>query len=408
MARWNGFWTRRTDVQRVDLYTRWSFYLIAWWMNISLLGTALAELGGAAASALPLLVVTVVLTVAATAGIGRVLDLHPRDPLDDPRARRIVVGVVVLALAVLVSAALLPLEGRVAAVGVAFSTTAWVLGGVRHRVVAAAAPAALLVGALLLVPDRPGSAVAFLLVHVFFVFTVRASLWLLGVVRELDVGRAAQSELAVAEERLRFSRDVHDVLGRHLSTIAVQAELAATLAQRGDERAAATMLDVRSAAHEALREARALARGYRPTDLAAELRGARSLLTSAGIRCEVGVDEVPEEWHEAAGWVIREAVTNVLRHSSATRVLVRWQAGELLVENDGARGERGTGVDTGVDTGSDTGGGAGAGSGLIGLAERLAPLGAELDARRDDDCFRVRVRFPVRATGAPAPEEVEA
>ena len=70
----------------------------------------------------------------------------------------------------------------------------------------------------------------------------------------------------MAEERLRFSRDVHDVLGRRLSTIAVQAELAATLAARGDERAAERMLEVRAVAHDALREARELARGYRATD----------------------------------------------------------------------------------------------------------------------------------------------
>ena len=121
-------------------------------------------------------------------------------------------------------------------------------------------------------------------------FSGRASMWLYGIVRELDEANDAQARLAVAEERLRFSRDVHDILGRRLSTIAVQAELAATLSARGDERAAERMLEVRGVAHEALREARELARGYRPTDLHKELEGARSLLRSAGIDVQLDVD----------------------------------------------------------------------------------------------------------------------
>ena len=70
--------------------------------------------------------------------------------------------------------------------------------------------------------------------RVFIGFTVHISLWMLEVVRRLDRTRDTEAALAVAEERLRFSRDVHDVLGRHLSTIAVRAELAAALARRGD------------------------------------------------------------------------------------------------------------------------------------------------------------------------------
>ena len=153
---------------------------------------------------------------------------------------------------------------------------------------------------------------------------------------DLDEASDAQAQLAVAEERLRFSRDVHDVLGRRLSTIAVQAELAATLSARGDERAAERMLEVRGVAHEALREARELARGYRATDLLKELEGARSLLRSAGIDVQLSVDAMPRAWHEAAGWVVRESVTNVLRHSSASVVKISYADGRLRVDNDGA------------------------------------------------------------------------
>ena len=130
--------------------------------------------------------------------------------------------------------------------------------------------------------------------------------------------RDTEAALAVAEERLRFSRDVHDVLGRHLSTIAVRAELAAALARRGDPTAPDMMLEVRATAHDALREARELARGYRVSNFDQELDGASSLLAAAGIDTEVDVDDLPMRWHEPAAWVVREAVTNVLRHSAAT------------------------------------------------------------------------------------------
>ncbi|MDO8212093.1 sensor histidine kinase [Conexibacter sp. CPCC 206217] len=211
-----------------------------------------------------------------------------------------------------------------------------------------------------------------------FLFTARASVWLLGIVTDLDVARQAQAQLAVVEERLRFSRDVHDVLGRRLSTIAVQAELAATLAKRGDERAAEQMLEVRSVAHEALREARELARGYRSTDFLKELEGARSLLRSAGIEVRLSVDAMPRAWHEAAAWVVRESVTNVLRHSNASVVEIEYADGQLRVDNDGARP-----------------GGSSDGSGLRGLRERLIPLGASLVVQADGgDRWAVVAQLP--------------
>lgn len=193
----------------------------------------------------------------------------------------------------------------------------------------------------------------------------------------------------MAEERLRFSQDVHDVLGRRLSSIAVLSELAATLAARGDDRAAAQMLEVRGLAHEALREARELAHGYRPTDLAHELEGARLLLRSAGIQVDLDVGVVPHGWREAAGWVVRESITNVLRHSAAGGVCIGFLEGELTVVNDGAR-TRAVGAAGPED-----------GAGLRGLRERLEPLGASLVAAGDDDHWSVVARLP---GSGPTPE----
>lgn len=93
------------------------------------------------------------------------------------------------------------------------------------------------------------------------VLTVRMSLWLAAMVRELDDAREAQAQLAVAEERLRFARDLHDVTGRDLSVIAVKTELVAQLAERGDPRAAEHGREAAQIARASLAEIRSLVRG---------------------------------------------------------------------------------------------------------------------------------------------------
>src|SRR5690606_12797144 len=115
----------------------------------------------------------------------------------------------------------------------------------------------------------------------------QVSIWMLGVVWEQDRTRVLHARLAVAEERLRFSRDLHDVFGRTLSVVAVKSELAAELAARGRPGAEEQMLEVRRIAQDALREVRAVVAGYRSANLGAELAGARSVLRSAGITTTV-------------------------------------------------------------------------------------------------------------------------
>jgi len=357
-------WSELTRVERVGLYTRQSLYVLLWLFNFSLLLPAALDLDDAAES---VALMGGGLAVSAFAFAALAPSLHRWPDVPPPSWRRL--GPLVVVCAVLIAFAETSLPD--AAQGVAVFTVAAALVMVlslqpgTRIVVALIVASGLLFG---LTGGTPAAAGAGLLIAGFFVFTVRASLWMLGIVMDLDEAGQIKSELAVVEERLRFSRDVHDVLGRRLSTIAVQAELAATLASRGDERAAERMLEVRAVAHEALREARELARGYRATNFDTELEGARSLLRSAGIDVQLGDAELPRAWHEAAGWVVREAVTNVLRHSSATRVRIAYAGGELRVENDGAR----------PSEGAD-------GSGLQTLRERLAPLGASLHAGLEDD-----------------------
>lgn len=352
-------WSELTRVERVGLYTRQSLYLILWLFNLSVLLPAALELDSATDAAL---VLGGGLAVSALALAAFVPAMHRWPGGRPPSWRELGPLVLVGAALIVFGETSLPTDTQ----GALVFTVATPLLMVLSLHPGGRAVGALLVGSALLFGLTAWALAGFavgLLVGAFWVFTVRASLWLLAIVVDLDEGSQAKAELAVVEERLRFSRDVHDVLGRRLSTIAVQAELAATLASRGDERAAERMLEVRSIAHEALREARELARGYRATNFLNELEGARSLLRSAGIDVRLGDGELPRAWHEAAGWVVREAVTNVLRHSSATCVRIAYADGALRVENDGARPAGGTD-----------------GSGLQTLRERLAPLGASLEA----------------------------
>ncbi|MFJ9693076.1 sensor histidine kinase [Kitasatospora sp. NPDC101183] len=200
----------------------------------------------------------------------------------------------------------------------------------------------------------------------------RSFAWLCAVVWELDAAREAQARLAVAEERLRFSRDLHDVMGRNLTTIALKSELAVQLARRGRPEAAEQMAEVQRIAQESQREVRDVIRGYRTADLHAEAYGARAVLRSADVACEIDLgedaDRLPPPVQSVLGWVIREATTNVLRHSEAANCLIRLrqEGGRAVLElsNDGVPA---------VPIPSQ-----GGGTGLPGLRERLAAHDGEL------------------------------
>ncbi|MEU0442979.1 sensor histidine kinase [Streptomyces sp. NPDC006186] len=240
--------------------------------------------------------------------------------------------------------------------------------------------------------------VAFLVLFgVFFsLVAARCGAWTLSVLWEAERAREVEARLAVAEERLRFGRDLHDVMGRNLAVIALKSELAVQLARRGRPEAVEQMIEVQRIAQESQREVRDVVRGYRAADLGVELAGAHGVLTAAGIDCEVSGETagLPGEVQSALGWVVREATTNVLRHGDPRRCTVVLRAIEgravLTVENDGAV------------PGAD-GAGSGRGSGLAGLRERLAAVDGTLTAGPvDGGRFRVVAQVPVvggRASG---------
>src|SRR5690606_10145432 len=163
--------------------------------------------------------------------------------------------------------------------------------------------------------------------------------WLWWTIRDAHESQDAKAKLAVAEERLRFARDLHDLLGHSLSVIALKSELAAKLATKDPDKAAAEMADVRRLTGESLTEVQLAVDGYRTLDLDEELTRARTALEAAGTRCvvEAGPGELSPEARALLAWVVREGATNVLKHSSASRCSITFADGVLEMRNDGVR-----------------------------------------------------------------------
>ncbi|APE22863.1 MULTISPECIES: sensor histidine kinase [Streptomyces] len=432
-------WSGRSGLAKVDLYTRVTAYMLMW-SAVLVLGMLL--LVRPVRHEAPLLLVVAAPLLALANGVlghrllRRAMDaylkpgtvLPPREVLPAAAAGAATAGAVLLEAATADLAELLP--GMLGAALVPFLAGHCLV----HRVRTVALHQALLAGALLvLVPltgQDTGQSIVTVLIVLFvtgwLAVTVRLSLWVLGVVFELREARDVQARLAVAEERLRFGRDLHDILGRNLSVIALKSELAVRLARRGRPEAVDQMIEVQRIAQESQREVREVVRGYREADLRVELEGARGVLDAAGIDCSVesafdfgvesdvesafdsgaesafnpGVESgvvfafgppgtgLPYEIRSALGWVVRETTTNVLRHGDARRCAIAVRAEEdtvlLTVENDGVRED----------------GGSGAGTGLLGLRERLAAVGGTLEAGPGDGgTFLVTARVPLARAG---------
>jgi two-component system sensor histidine kinase DesK len=194
----------------------------------------------------------------------------------------------------------------------------------------------------------------------------------------LAEARAEVARLAAEGERSRIARDLHDLLGHSLTSITVKAGLASRLAERDPERAAAEIREVEELSRRTLGDVRAAVSGYRDLTLANELAAAREVLRAAGIAADLpsAVDSVDQRHSDLFAWVVREGVTNVVRHSRATRCTVRITPGAIEITDDGTAGRS-----------------AGAGNGLSGLAERVAENGGRLVAgpRIGADGWRVYV-----------------
>ncbi|MGV9254011.1 sensor histidine kinase [Streptomyces sp. NPDC003697] len=212
-------------------------------------------------------------------------------------------------------------------------------------------------------------------------------------VRELRAAREELARRAVERERLRFSRDLHDLLGHTLSVIVVKSEAARRLAHRDLEAALTQVTDIESVGRQALTEIREAVTGYREGSLSTELDRARSALAAAGIEAVVERSGVPLSARTEAllGWVVREAVTNAVRHSGAGRCEISVEGTaervRLTVADDGSGAARPPAGATAAASPAPSAGsapspwacGAG-GTGLKGLTERLAAAGGSLRA----------------------------
>jgi len=275
--------------------------------------------------------------------------------------------------------------------------------------------------------------------------------------------RAELARAAVAEERLRISRDLHDLLGHSLSLITLKAELAGRVIGTDPERAAREITELETVARRSLTEVRQAVTSYRQPSLAAELVSCRRMLASAGTDCRIRAPSaysLPPAVDALLAWTVREGATNIVRHATAKHAEIvidlTGTAASACVSDDGAgpgkaslpRAASGAGPGTAAsgagpgtaasgagpgtvaggagpseagDTtaprsgpaagGADrTGGGLGlaapaAGSGLAGLAERAARLGGTLSAGAGErGGFRLRVSVPL---AGPAPADAD-
>ena len=222
-----------------------------------------------------------------------------------------------------------------------------------------------------------------------FFSIVLAAFAMFGVTRMIDHNMrltAANREiarLAVAEERARAARDLHDILGHSLTVITIKAELAGRLLSVAPERAEAEVNDLERLAREALADIRRTVGAYREVCLEEELASARSALSAAGIDATVpqAVADLPEPRGTLFSWAVREGVTNVVRHSGASRCVITVRPDQVTIADNG-RGP----------TAAD---GAAGGSGLRGLRERAEACGAQLSVgRAEGNGFVLRVSVP--------------
>ncbi|MFE6737016.1 sensor histidine kinase [Streptomyces tubercidicus] len=406
-------WRRRGRMAMIDAYFRVSLYLLPWLPVLGGVAPVMSKTGGAP---LPVTFAGVAMGLNVAQGalavplLNRALDRYLERGAT-PRSLLLVSAVLTL-VAEFALLGLLTVNGtadkeRLSAVAVAIGATltpfsmAHSLVVSKRKFLAALAAGGAVMALLLLLTgsrlDALGIAVLWFFAGVWSLLLARPTGWLLGVIWKLDAARGTETRLAIAEERLRFSRDLHDVMGRNLAVIALKGELAVQLARRERPEAVEQMVEVQRIAQEAQREVREVVRGYRKADLQAELAGARSILRSAGVECRIEGEEGTElspEVESALGWVVREGTTNVLRHAvDVRRCAVRTRIDPhrsvlvMTMENDGVAR-----LPDGAAAGSAPG------SGLKGLRERLRPLGGSLTSSlAPSGLFRLTVELPVGA-----------
>jgi two-component system, NarL family, sensor histidine kinase DesK len=273
-----------------------------------------------------------------------------------------------------IASAAMVLHGRPAAVAVAAPVLGSVAAGVQEAFV-----------------DGVSAGQVAFLVPYWVVGLITGALALYGSARlvwmadELHAARIELAELAIGRERLRVSRDLHDLLGQSLSAVSLKGDLARRLLGRDPLAAQAEIEGLTEVARQALRGMRAVARDQHAVSLRGEADAAAALLRAAGVEARIHLDlpQLLAPAETVLAWAVREGVTNLLRHSDARACSITGARRDGMVRleivNDGAPPPPP----------------AGGGSGLAGLGERARALSGSVAAERTrDGRFRLAVELP--------------
>lgn len=212
--------------------------------------------------------------------------------------------------------------------------------------------------------------------------TIVTQLWHYQVAQELEHARGLAADLAVAEERLRFAGELHDIQGGNLQAITLKAQVARRLVAVDPERAEAEMRAVEELARAALKDAREVVGGYRKVALADEIDSAARILESAGVQATVpdAPPSLDEDTEKLLGLLVREATTNLIRHAEPTAAdvsIVEIDAEvTVTVTNNGAPAP------------------VGHGNGLTMLKDRFAEAGGSVEHAHDGDRFILKGTVP--------------
>ncbi|SHJ79190.1 two-component system, NarL family, sensor histidine kinase DesK [Tessaracoccus bendigoensis DSM 12906] len=196
--------------------------------------------------------------------------------------------------------------------------------------------------------------------------------------RQLELAEERTAVLAVAAERERIGRDLHDILGHSLTTIAVKADLAERLIGRDDDALRTEIRQLAEIARQSLSDVRATASGMREVRLGPELAAARAVLLAAGVApiTPRSLPQLGDDTSELFGYVVREGVTNVVRHADATRCVIECDSSGISVADDGV----------GIT-------GPGEGSGIAGLRTRLDAAGGTFEVESTPQGTRITARL---------------
>lgn len=240
------------------------------------------------------------------------------------------------------------------------------------------------------VPSMLAMSLAVLVLSIVFEVYVAAGLAVMGAVmawgigygvrqqvlqEQLEAAQRRNAVLAVAAERERIGRDLHDLVGHSLTSLTISAQLARRLVDTDPDAARAQLAHIETTVRQALADVRATASGMQHVRAASEIASARTVLSTVGIQAEVPTALPPlhDDLAELFGYVIREGVTNIVRHSRATRAEIAVDEHSVTVEDDGV----------GIPQGASR-------SGLRGLEARLALAGGRLEVSSCETGTRLR------------------